>query len=204
MDFLNKLNNFFGRFRAEKAVPNQGEKLICLDTSDVQKTLKRVNMRKALGPNTIPGWVLRGCADQLACDLTDNFNTSLDQAKVPSRFKTASIIPVLKKLLIPLLNDFRPIPLTPIMVKCFERPVEEHIASSPLPTFDPFQFACQPNCSTEDAVSSTLHLSLSHQEETTTHVQMLFLEFSSASFHSIRQSYTRLCPKSCHQPHCEE
>lgn len=52
--------------------------------------------------------------------------------------------------------------LTPIMMKRFERLVKEHLQSSPPPThthtFDPFQFGYWPNHSTEDAISSTLHL----------------------------------------------
>lgn len=111
MDFLNTLNNFFGIFEAlnstpgEKAVPYQDEKALCLDTADVQKTLGRVNTQKAPGPDNIPGRVLRGCADQLACVLSDILNTSLDQAKVSSCFKTASIIPVPKKLQITSLHS---------------------------------------------------------------------------------------------------
>ena len=76
------------------------------------------------------------------------------------------------------LNDYRPVTLTPIMMKCFERLVKKHITSMLPPTFDPFQFAYWPNRPTEGAISSALHLSLSHLEEKNTHVQMLFLDFS--------------------------
>uniref|UniRef100_A0A4W6DNS9 Reverse transcriptase domain-containing protein n=1 Tax=Lates calcarifer TaxID=8187 RepID=A0A4W6DNS9_LATCA len=84
-DFLNELNNFFGRFealnstRAEKALPHQHEKVLCLDIAEVRKSLRRVNTRKAPGPDNIQGRVLNDCADQLACVLTDIFNTSLDR-----------------------------------------------------------------------------------------------------------------------------
>ncbi|KAI3353892.1 hypothetical protein L3Q82_005099 [Scortum barcoo] len=110
----------------------------------------------------------------------DLFNTSLSQAKVPSCFKTATIIPVPKKTHITSLNDYRPVALTPIMMKCFERLVKDHIISKLPPTFDPLQFAYQPNRSTEDAICSALNLSLTHLEEKNTHVRMLFLDFSSA------------------------
>lgn len=72
-----------------------------------------------------------------------------------------------------------PVALTPIMVKSFERLVKEHIISGPSPTLDPFQFTYRSNRSTEDAISSVLHLSLTHLEENT-HVRLLFLDFSSA------------------------
>lgn len=43
-------------------------------------TLRRVNIQKAAGPDNIPGWLLKECADQLAQVLMDIFNTSLNQA----------------------------------------------------------------------------------------------------------------------------
>ncbi len=78
------------------------------------------------------------------------------------------------------LNDYRPIALTPIMMKCFERLVMHHIKSSLPNTLDPFQFAYRPNRSTDDAISTTLHLALTHLEEKDSYVRMLFIDFSSA------------------------
>ncbi|XP_068506804.1 transmembrane protein 176 isoform X8 [Syngnathus scovelli] len=185
-DFLNGLNNFFGRFEAlngtpaVKTVPHQEEEVLCLDSADVLKTLRRVNPRKAPGPDNIPGRVFRECASQLAGVITDIFNTSLGQATVPACFKTASIIPVPKKPQITSFNDYRPVALTPVMMKCFERLLKGHIVSRLPPLFDPFQFADRQNRSTQDAISSVLHLSLAHLEEKNTHVRMLFLDFSSA------------------------
>lgn len=150
----------------------------------MRKSLRRVNIRKAPGPDNIQGRVLKGCADQLACVLTDIFNISLDQAIVPSCLKTATIIPVPKKSRITSLNDYRPIALTSIIMKCFERLVKDYIISRLPLTLDPFQFAYRPNRSTEDAISSALHSSLAHLEEKNTHVRLLFLDFSSA-FNSI-------------------
>jgi len=85
-----------------------------------------------------------------------------------------------KKTTISSPNDFRPVALTPVMMKCFERLVKHHITSMLSPKLDPSQFAYQPNSFTEDAISSALHLSLAHLEEKNTNVQMLFLDFSSA------------------------
>lgn len=157
-----------------------GELPLSLATADVKMTLKKVNVRKAAGPDNIPGRVLKECADQLAGVLTDIFNTSLDQAVVPSGYKTATIIPFPKKHTITCLNDNRRVALTPIIMKCFERLVKEHITSSLPPMFDPYQFAYRPKHSTEDAISSALHLTLNHLEGRNTHARMLFLDFSSA------------------------
>ncbi len=78
------------------------------------------------------------------------------------------------------LNDYRPIALTPVMMKCFERLVMHHIKSNLPNTLDPLQFAYRPNRSTDDAISSTLHLALTHLENKDSYVRMLFIDFSSA------------------------
>ena len=149
------------------------------DPADVWKILLKVNPRKAAGPVNIPGRVLRDCADQLTDVLTDIYNTSLSQAVIPACFKATTIIPLPKKSPATTLNDYRPIALTPIMMKCFEILVKAHITSSLSTTLDPFQFAYRPNRSTDDAIATALHLCLAHLENTNSYVWMLFIDFSS-------------------------
>lgn len=78
------------------------------------------------------------------------------------------------------LNDYRLVAPTPIIMKCFESLVKDHITSVLLPSLDPLQFAYHPNSSNEDAISTALHLSLEHLEKEDTHVWMFFVNFSSA------------------------
>ncbi len=66
------------------------------------------------------------------------------------------------------------------MMKCFERLVMQKIKNSLPNTLDPLQFAYRPNRSTDDAISSTLHLALTHLENKDSYVRMLFIDFSSA------------------------
>ncbi len=123
---------------------------------------------------------LKDCAAQLTDVLTDIFNTSLSQAVIPTCLKSTTIIPVPKKSHVSCLNDYLPIALTPIMMKCFERLVMHKIKTSLPNTLDPLQFAYRPNRSTDDAISSTLHLALTHLENKDSNVRMLFIDFSSA------------------------
>ncbi len=143
-----------------KAAPPPDEQALSLVTADVCRTPRNINIRKAAGPDNIPGQVLRECADQLALVLTDIFNNSLNQTIVQSCFKTATIIPAPIQPTFTCLNDFRPMALTPIMMKCFERLTKQHTVSKLPSSFNPCQFAYRPNRSTEDAISSVLHLSL--------------------------------------------
>ncbi len=180
------LNHFYSRFEMQNDTPAQklptppNDQALCLSAADVRKTLSRINPRKAAGPDNIPGRVLKDCAAQLTDVLTDIFNTSLSQAVIPTCLKSTTIIPVPKKSPVSCLNDYRPIALTPIMMKCFERLVMQKIKNSLPNTLDPLQFAYRPNRSTDDAISSTLHLALTHLENKDSYVRMLFIDFSSA------------------------
>ncbi|KAK3514085.1 hypothetical protein QTP70_003210 [Hemibagrus guttatus] len=130
----------------------------------------RVNPRKAAGPDNIPGKVLRECAEQLVDIFTDIFNISLSSAVVPTCLNTTTIIPVPKKSPVSCLNDYRPVALTPIILKCFERLIMRHIKNLLPPSLDPMQFAYHPNRSTDDAISTTLHLALRHLDNKDTYV----------------------------------
>ena len=78
------------------------------------------------------------------------------------------------------LSDFRPVALTPIVMKCFECLVMQHIKKCLPADLDPLQFAYRTNRSTEDAISTMLHLTLSHLEQKNTYARLLFIDFSSA------------------------
>ena len=146
---------------------------LTLTEHEVRRTLKAVNPRKAAGPDGVPGRVLRDCADQLTGVLTKIFNRSLSQAIVPPCLKTSTIIPVPKKSTVSCLNDYRPVALTPITMKCFEKLVRSHIISSMPPRLDPHQFAYRANRSTGDAIATALHSTLSHLEERSSYIRML-------------------------------
>ncbi len=180
------LNHFYSRFEMQNDTPAQklptppNDQALCLSAADVRKTLSRINPRKAAGHDNIPGRVLKDCAAQLTEVLTDIFNTSLSQAVVPTCLKSTTIIPVPKKSPVSCLNDYHPIALTPIIMKCFERLVMQKIKTSLPNTLEPLQFAYRPNRSTDDAISTTLHLALTHLEDKDSYVRMLFIDFSSA------------------------
>eukprot|EP00061_Rhincodon_typus_P013597 g40064.t1 len=146
----------------------------------VRSVFLGVNTRKAMGPDVVPGRELRPCADQLVEAFIDIFNLSLLQAKVPTCFKKTSIIPVPKKTHAMCLNDYRPIALTSIIMKCFKRLVIAHINSSLPACLDPLQFAYRHNKSTEDAISLTLHSSLQHLVNKGTYIRLLLVDYSSA------------------------
>ncbi|MFY0323997.1 RNA-directed DNA polymerase, partial [Bacillus sp. YIM B13585] len=148
---------------------------------DVRRAFKRVNTRKAAGPDGITGRVLKACADQLAPVFTEIFNLSLEQSVVPSCFKQSTIVPVPKKPQPTCLNDYRPVALTSVVMKCFERLVRDFITASLPDTLDPLQFAYRQNRSTEDAIAHLLHTTISHLDQRNgNYTKMLFVDYSSA------------------------
>ncbi|KAK3539371.1 hypothetical protein QTP70_003858 [Hemibagrus guttatus] len=118
--------------------------------------------------------------DQLADVFTDIFSISLSSTIVPTCLKTTTIIPVPKKSPVSCLNDYRPVVLTPIIMKSFKRLVLRHIKNLLPPSLDTMHFAYRPNRSTYDAISTTLHLALTYLDNKDTYVRMLFIDFSSA------------------------
>ncbi len=141
---------------------------VSLSVVDVTRSFKRVNTRKAVGPDGIPGHVLWACF-QLAGVFTDIFNLSLSLSVVPSCFKKSTIVPIPKKNKITCLNDLRPVALTPIFSKCFEKLVRDHICSVLPASLDLLQFAYRNNRPTDDTIAFTLHTTLSHLEKKNTY-----------------------------------
>ena len=85
-----------------------------------------------------------------------------------------------KKSTVSSLYDYRPVALTPIIMKCFEKLYAVTLFPFLPLTFDDYQFAYRANRSTEDAITTTLHAALSHLEQPGSYVRMLFVDFSSA------------------------
>ncbi len=152
-----------------------------MSEDEVRRELRRVNIRKAAGPDGITGRVLRSCADQLAGLFTSIFNESLATSVIPTSFKKSVIIPVPKNSKPSCLNDYRPVALTSTVMKVFEILLKKHICSSIPATLDPLQFAYRPNRSTDDAISQVLHSSLTHiDSKNGNYVRLLFIDYSSA------------------------
>ncbi len=93
----------------------------------------------------------------------------------------STIIPVPKKPKITGLNDYRPVALTSVVMKSFERLVLAHLKDITGPLLDPLQFAYRANRSVDDAVNMGLHYILQHLDKPGTYARILFVDFSSAN-----------------------
>ncbi len=151
---------------------------ICED--DVRKVFRRQKIRKAKGPDDVSPACLKACVVQLSFTFILIFNRSLELCEVPSCFKCSTIITVPKKLKITGLNDYRPVALTSVVMKTFERLVLAYLKDITGPLLDPLQFAYRANRSVDDAVNMGLHYTLQYLDKPGTYARILFVDFSSA------------------------
>ncbi|KAK0144347.1 RNA-directed DNA polymerase from mobile element jockey [Merluccius polli] len=174
----NDLNKFYCRFERQRdspaAIPHDSSQQLQLQC--ITSTFP--SSAGAWAPPPMP--TLKHCADQLSPVFTDIFNTSLETCHVPACFKTSTIIPVPKKPRTTGLNDFRPVALTSVVMKSFERLVLSHLKDITDPFLDPLHFAYRANRSVDDAVNLDLHYILQHLDSAGTYARILCVDFSSA------------------------
>ena len=101
---------------------------------------------------------------------------------VPRSWKTNTIRPVPKETQVRAVNDFRPVALTSVVAKCFERLVCNQLTSVAV-RLDPLQFAYrggEGEGGVEDATLTLVNRLTNHLDTTGSCVRVLFMEFSSA------------------------
>ncbi len=162
------------------ATPLSPTPAIQISEDDVRQVFRKQKRKKAPGPDCVTQVCLKSCADQLVPIFTQIFNRSLELCEVPSCFKRSTIIPIPKKSKITGLNDYRPVALTSVVMKYFEKLVLTHLKDITGPLLDPLQFAYRANRSVDDAVNMGLHYVLQHLDRPGTYLRILFVDFSSA------------------------
>ena len=199
-DYVNNLNSFYARF--ENSNPNiehssplentlfektNTDEPVIVSESEVKCEFKRVNGRKACGPDGIKGKVLRMCFEQLGFIFSFIMNESFSQHSLPLVWKQSEIIPVPKKENVTELNDLRPIALTSVVMKCMEKMILRKLRAVFDPIQDPFQFAYRQKRGVEDAIIVFLDNIYKHIDKPKTYCRILYVDFSSA-FNTIQPS----------------
>lgn len=158
-DLPNAFNSFFSPFERSDFLckistlrmslkPENG---IAIAERKVASLFKKVNIRKAAGPDGICGRTLRHCADQLSEVFTVLFQMCAGSGYLPQLWKTSTIIPV-PKINHPIdFNHFRPVALTSLVMKNFEKILKENVVSLIDGRLDPLQFAYQAGKGVNDA-----------------------------------------------------
>ena len=189
--FSNNLNDFFCSYentdhnlnmwdlvnRTSGQSPYDG---FTINKEDVKKVFTKVNVKKSAGPDGECSKLLKVCAPQL-CQVFSTLRTwFMKYGIVPGLWKTSMICPIPKNNSPSDLSDNRPIAITPVVMKCFEKIVLHHLLDLTNGMQDPFQFAHKPNRSIEDAILTLLHNIFLHTNNPKSYVRILFADFSSA------------------------
>ena len=189
LTFATKLNLFYNRFD-KKDFSSECSRLITegpyvpgeviINEDEVRRQLRKVKPTKAAGPDGLPAKLLHKCADSLAPAFLPLFQQSVKSGVIPTLWKSSTIVPVPKKPRIKELNNFRPVALTPLPMKCLEKIVLKNLLPFVEPNLDPLQFAYRSGRGVEDAIATILHKLLKHLESPGCYARILFADFSSA------------------------
>jgi len=93
----------------------------------VQQKLEKIDPQKAMGPDGIPARFLVNTAKTIKSPLTKIFNKSIEEGLLPQKWKTSNITPLFKKGNKCDPNNYRPVSLTPIVVKILETIIRDEV-----------------------------------------------------------------------------
>ena len=152
-----------------------------IPVSSVTLSLSRINTKKAVGPDSIPNWVLKSCALFLAPPVCAIWNSCFRESYTPSMWKSGDVCP-LAKVNPPMRveKDLRPITLSPQLSKCLEWYPREWLLELFRDSMDPHQFGSMKGSSTMLALVELIHGWVTAVEKLGTVVRILFLDFRKA------------------------
>lgn len=108
-------------------VHGEAEKMdrITFQPEELLELMKGLDIRKAIGPDDISGWVVKECANELVEPLYEIFKFSLEIGKLPDDWKRANIVPIHKGGSREEPLNYRPVSLTSILCKMCEKIIKK-------------------------------------------------------------------------------
>ena len=106
---------------------NSTFELVTTSYSKVLALLRKLNKTKATGLDKIPARLLKDCSDLIATSLCSIFNQSIISGIFPEEWKSAKVTPLFKNGQRSDPNNYRPISVTPIVAKVFERIIYDQL-----------------------------------------------------------------------------
>ena len=146
-----RMNEFFQKINTDThyttPVPlliPEGTRIPTVDENSVKNIIINLN-RTGPGPDGFPYWLWKDFASYLAPVLTRILNSSLEQQCVPTLWKLASLAPIPKELPLSNCDQLRPISLTNIIMRLFEKLVfkQENLFLARLLTLFPTIFCAK-------------------------------------------------------------
>jgi len=192
----NSLNQHFADVSTDSQYETSNKKAtnsnnqIVFDENIILNYLDKIK-NTSMGMDELPSWYLRLVAPFLAEPVTYLFNLSLSQYSVPQHWKKSVITPVPKVPHPKNCQDYRPISITPILSRIFEKHIVRTFLYPILNLPDlaeqfADQFAFRPTGSTTAALINLLH-QVSIMLLSNPFVHIIALDFSKA-FDTVRHS----------------
>ena len=100
---------------------------VTISGSDILKTIRSLDIKKAHGHDDISIRMLKICDDAIAELLKILSVNSVNQDVFPSRWKKANVIPVHKNNEKYIVNNYRPVSLLPVASKIFEKAIYNNL-----------------------------------------------------------------------------
>ena len=166
----------------------------------VRKLLSKVNSNKAQGPDGIHGKILKNCAVGLAYPLSCLYKLSYNTGNIPNEWKLANVVPIHKKGSKNNVDNYRPISLTCLVMKIFERIIKEQLLNLTSHLLDPRQhgFLAHKSCTSTNMVGFCDSLALSLNDNVRSDV--VYFDFAKA-FDSV--SHDLILQKLKHRYHID-
>ena len=145
----------------------------------ISSLLSKMNSNKARGPDNIHGKILKNCSASLAYPLSMMFKISYNTGSIPKEWKLANVVPIHKKGPKENIENYRPISLTSLIMKTFERIIKDKILLLTHDFLNEHQhgFLSKKSCTTNMAVfSDSLALSLND----CTRTDVVYFDFAKA------------------------
>ena len=147
----------------------------------IRKLLLKINPNKACGPDEIHGRILKNCAVSLAYPLSLIFKISYNVGSLPRDWKLANVVPVHKNGSKDNIENYRPISLTSLVMKTFEKLLKEEILNRTSHLLDERQhgFLSKKSCTT-NMVSFCENITMSVNDCNTLSTDVIYFDFSKA------------------------
>ena len=154
---------------------------IDFDALEIKGLLSDMNSNKACGPDGIHGKILKQCAVSLAHPLSMLFRLSYNCGSLPKDWRVANVVPVHKKGSKDNIENYRPISLTSLVMKTFEKILKKEILARTAHLLDERQhgFLSQKSCTT-NMVGFLDGIVLSVNDVKTVSTDVVYFDFSKA------------------------
>ena len=150
-----------------------------ISSQSVYNFLKVIDPNKAPGPGGISGHILKHCASALTYPLVLLFNKSYTTGKLPLDWKLANVVPIHKKGKKDNVENYRPVSLTSLVMKIFEKCIRDLIFEKCNDKLSPHQHGFLPerSCTTQMIdYTNFLALNLNNKLQT----DIVYFDFSNA------------------------